>query len=263
MSRRERARLTDGGAVSSTLPSPTPISLLQWNVEAYRAHVAQLLATHPREEAMELAVGGDWVEIREALIGALLLGGVADADSLVDVGCGSGRLAGALAPYFRGTYTGIDVVQDLLEYARSNVVRDDFSFHLSDGITIPVADTSTQIVCFFSVFTHLPHEAIYNYLAEAHRILRPGGTIVASFLEFADPALWPVFDAMVANLATMNHHNQFTHRDDLTIFCARLGLEIVAFIGATEATIPVPNQLTPTDRYRHFGQSLMILRRPS
>jgi SAM-dependent methyltransferase len=222
------------------------------------------MATHPIQEAMALAVGGDWEETRALLIGALILAGVREADSIVDVGCGSGRLAGAIANHFNGEYLGTDVVPELLDFARSQVENNNFRFLPSDGVSVPAKSESANIVCFFSVFTHLPHEAIYTYLREARRILRPGGKIVASFLEFEDPALWPVFDSMVENITTLNHHNQFTHRDDLTLFCSHLDLEVSAFIGATEPLVPLAltNGFEPTGEMRHFGQALMILQRP-
>jgi hypothetical protein len=93
-------------------------------------------------------------------------------------------------------------------------------------------------------------------------VLRSGGTVVASFLEFVDPALWPVFEGMVSSITTATHLNQFVHRDDITTWCGRIGLIAERFIGATEAIIPVRDRDGAEIRRAHFGQALMILRRP-
>jgi ubiquinone/menaquinone biosynthesis C-methylase UbiE len=237
-------------------------TLLEWNTGAYRRHVQELLSTHDRDEAMALAIGGWWDETAPLLEGALELAQLPAEGSLVDVGCGSGRLAERLAPRFAGTYLGTDVVEDLIVYAREHSIRREWRFELTTAPTIPIGDRAADVVCFFSVFTHLPHEAIYSYLAECHRVLRPGGTVVASFLEFVDPALWPVFQSMVDSIASATHLNQFVHREDIVAWCDHIGLIPERFIGATEQVVPFRDADGVELRKAHFGQALMLLRRP-
>jgi ubiquinone/menaquinone biosynthesis C-methylase UbiE len=119
---------------------------------------------------------------------------------VIDVGCGSGRLAKPLSAYLRGGYLGIDVVPDLVDYARALVGRADWRFEVTDGLTIPAEDEQADFVCFFSVLTHLLHEQSYVYLREAQRVLRPGGKIVFSFLDFAIPCHWDVFEMNIADV---------------------------------------------------------------
>jgi len=236
--------------------------LLEWNTGAYRRHVENLLATHERPEAMALAIGGRWDETAPLLEGALELANLPDDGLVVDVGCGAGRLAERLAPHFAGTYIGTDVVEALVNYARERTTRPTWRFEVTTTPTIPVEDGAADVVCFFSVFTHLPHEAIYAYLVECRRALRPGGAVVASFLEFADPALWPVFEGMVDSIPTATHLNQFVHREDIAVWSAHIGLVPERFIGATEQVIPCRDPEGAEVRSAHFGQALMILRRP-
>lgn len=242
-------------------PGATFPSLLAWNNAAYQQHVRQLLEKHDTDTAMSLAVGGDWEETAPLLEGALNLAGLSEQGVLVDVGCGAGRLAERLLARFSGTYVGTDVVPDLIAYAASKCTRSSWRFELAQGTSIPMSDESTDMVCFFSVFTHLPHEAIYAYLKECHRVLRPGGVVVASFLEFADPALWPVFDGMITNLESATHLNQFTHREDIVVWCSHLGLTPERFIGATDVVIPISTPEDQKPQFRHFGQALCLLRK--
>jgi SAM-dependent methyltransferase len=275
---RQRARTSIGGRLASRLSGHQPSaaitpgpddqdrsaaypSLLEWNTGAYRRHVRDLIATHELDEAMALAIGGWWDEAAPLLEGALALAGLGRDGLVVDVGCGAGRLAQRIEPRFAGTYVGCDVVPELVAYARDHSSRPEWRFELTSTPTVPVDDASADIVCFFSVFTHLPHEATYAYLLDCWRALRPGGAVVASFLEFADPALWPVFEAMVGSISSATHLNQFIHRDDLRTWCTSIGLVPERFIGATEAVIPILDADGRESGRSHFGQALMILRR--
>jgi ubiquinone/menaquinone biosynthesis C-methylase UbiE len=255
-----RARLARlrRAAVDDASPRPVP-SLLEWGVAAYQAHVQALLRTHPRQEALELAVGGQWGHVGPRLMGALVLAGLKPGQSIVDVGCGSGRLATRLQGLWHGRYLGVDVVPELIAYAREQTPSPDFQFETITRLSLPAAGDSADIVCFFSVLTHLPHEQSFVYLKEARRVLRPGGRILVSFLEFAEPSHWAVFSATVDSVYEQRHHNQFMHRDDLRVWCDHLGLEVARYIGGQESGIPVLDGLTPTGELTTFGQSLAIL----
>src|SRR5262249_14735578 len=43
-------------------------------------------------------------------------------------------------------------------------------------------DRRADLLCAFSVFTHMEHEDTYRYLCEARRIVRPGGQMIYSCL---------------------------------------------------------------------------------
>ena len=46
------------------------------------------------------------------------------------------------------------------------------------GAPIPAPDGEADMVCFFSVLTHLLHEESYVYLQDARRVLKPTGKLV-------------------------------------------------------------------------------------
>jgi cyclopropane fatty-acyl-phospholipid synthase-like methyltransferase len=48
--------------------------------------------------------------------------GLKDGMSLIDLGCGSGRLASVLSRSMNIEFTGIDIVQPLLDYVRLTVL---------------------------------------------------------------------------------------------------------------------------------------------
>lgn len=159
--------------------------LKPYYVREYNGFVRRLIATEPDyETAMARAVGGGSYD-ETGMCGRRLLEtlGLQDAQYVIDIGTGSGRLANALKDLPKLRYLGTDVVADLLEFAQRKCRRDDWSFELVDRIAIPEADEVADFVVFLSVFTHLKEKESYTYLQEAKRVLKKNGTIVVSFLE--------------------------------------------------------------------------------
>lgn len=220
-------------------------------VRDYRRMVRRLMADHPLDEAMSLAVGGDYGLVGPGLADLLQGEGLADGMSLFDLGCGSGRLASALGGRLRIDYLGTDVVPELLAYARTRA-PESFRFVLHTEPTVPAADGGLHMACAFSVFTHLLHEETYLYLSDMRRALRPGGKVVFSFLEFARAQHWPVFDDTVAarREERRGHLNVFIERPVIDLWCARLGFERVRFDPAE-----------PDGGDGWSGQTIAVLRR--
>lgn len=199
---------------------------------SYSEHMASLLAQNDPETAMSLAVGGDYEMMGEALRVRLARFGLQPNDYLIDVGCGSGRLAWAIAqsPWRDSLrYLGIDIVPAMLEFAAQKCRRPRWRFELVTELRIPEADGVAEMVCFFSVFTHLLQEESFLYLEEARRVLKPGGRIVASYLDIADPSHWSIFENNVrsARLRQEKPMDIFLAEDFFATWAARLDLTIV------------------------------------
>jgi ubiquinone/menaquinone biosynthesis C-methylase UbiE len=142
---------------------------------------------------------------------------------------------------------GIDVVPELYQYAKQICKRPDWKFLPAPGLTIPMDDNFADFVCFFSVFTHLLHEESYKYLVEAKRVLKPGGKIVFSFLEFAIPYHWAVFESTLGNDDPDKVLNQFMSRDAITAWAEHLDLQIVELADGDKPYI----QLNQTIRFEN------------
>jgi ubiquinone/menaquinone biosynthesis C-methylase UbiE len=194
-------------------------------VRDYQRWISYLLARHPHDEAMALAVGGDYERIGEVEFALLRHFGLREGSALVDFGCGSGRLAAAVG---RGPlhidYQGFDIDQRLLDYAKSRSPSH-FRFTLNRALTLPMPAAAADFACAFSVFTHLTHAETYLYLQDLHRILRPDGMVLFSFLEFAEPSHWPIFADTVADTqrGTSIHLNQFIERTAIDVWAEKLG----------------------------------------
>jgi SAM-dependent methyltransferase len=238
-------------------------------IKNYVTHLEQLTGDYTsKEEALRQAVGGEFIAIgkieRDLLIGL----GLQSDHTVVDVGCGSGRLAFPLARFLtQGRYFGFDVVPELVEHAQTITQRPDWTFQVTNGTQIPVPDETTDVVCFFSVFTHLMHEDTYRYLCEAKRVLRPGGKVVFSFLEFALSAHWNTFQLMVENTQPDHVHNQFISRDGIAMWAQSLGLEVIAIHDGDKPHIALTESVQwdngmVTESQGNLGQSVAVLTKP-
>ncbi len=231
--------------------------------ESYRDVVKRLLRDHSTPEAMSLAVGGQFEQFGVLMRQILLDAGLKPEHYLIDVGCGSGRLAHRLHV---ARYLGTDVVPEFIDYARAICHRPDWRFEIVEEIVIPEGPNQADMVCFFSVFTHLLHEDTYRYLREAHRVLRPGGKVVFSFLEFRIGSHWDVFAKSVGSRerGESTHHNQFISRDGIESWAQYLSFKIETIHDGDVPHIEVPSPLILDDGRiikdkASLGQSVCVL----
>jgi len=161
---------------------------------------------------------------------------------IVDVGCGSGRLAHQLAPHKDIRYIGTDVVPRLVEGAKALTMRDDWEFSVVADVHIPCADNVADFVAFFSVLTHTTHEESFKYIREAARSLKVGGQVDMSFLEFRIPCHWEMFMASI-NTQAGGAWNQFVDRDAISAWAAHSGLVVESFFDGDKGHIPIPEEI--------------------
>ncbi|TPJ68408.1 class I SAM-dependent methyltransferase [Mesorhizobium sp. B2-7-1] len=219
-------------------------------IEDYEKHVAQLMRDHPIDEAMSLAVGGAYDIIGRIEAEVLIKNGLSDGMRLADIGCGSGRTAVALARRLRIDYDGYDIIQALLDYAESKTPHS-YKFHMNRAVKLPAPNAAFDYICAFSLFTHLLHEETFIYMRDCHRVLKTGGKLLFSFLEFRMPSLWNVFEATVKQYeaSTRPHLNMFLERGAIEVFSARIGFRVEKFI---DADAPVLDE-------HALGQSICVM----
>jgi SAM-dependent methyltransferase len=236
--------------------------------ESYKTSLASLIEAHGREKAMELVVGGQFTEIGILEGSALLTLGLEPHHFLVDVGCGSGRLAAYLKDTHRGKYVGTDVLKEALDHGRELAGRADWDFVETHTPTIPVGDGLADMVCFFSVFTHLLDEDSFRFLSEAKRVLKPGGGIVFSYLDFEVGSHWTVFESTLADPNPNRVLNKFTGKAAIRRWAVALGLDIERLYDGPEPWIKLTSAFTYSDGrvasgVVDFGQSVAVLRTAS
>jgi SAM-dependent methyltransferase len=114
---------------------------------------------------------------------------------VLDLGCGSGTLAIALAaapgPH---RVTGIDGDPEILDMARAKPGSEDVEWVEGLADHLPFEDGSFDRVVTSLLLHHLEPPVKRAALAEAHRVLRPGGRLhVADFGRSQDPLMRLMF----------------------------------------------------------------------
>lgn len=243
-------------------------SALSDNVAGHKKKYETLKASLPPEEVGKVFVGGSdplWMgyfELEMIRRHRTLRGA-----SVVDIGCGIGRLTQHMLHEPISAYLGIDIVPEILDDARAIAVEDSrFSFAIGEQCKIPLEDGSADIVVAFSVITHLLNEEVFEYFLEARRVLRPGGVAILSFLDFMYPEHVENFFKHAA------HHRHghgdlltYTTKEVLSLFARQAGFSSHSFVDGVErhttsgATSPlISHDMVPPSFC--LGQSACILR---
>lgn len=103
----------------------------------------------------------------------------AAAHDILDVGCGSGRLLlGWHADDPTRHLVGADINSTLIDWSRAHLPQV-AEWHASNvAPPLPFDDATFDVIQLASVFTHLPLDLQRSWLAELHRLLRPGGAVL-------------------------------------------------------------------------------------
>jgi ubiquinone/menaquinone biosynthesis C-methylase UbiE len=108
-------------------------------------------------------------------------------DCVVDLGAGTGLLALAMAPRVREV-VAVDISRRMLERLDDSAIADgihNIEFLTGDLRRLPLEDESATLVVSNYAFHHLDHPGKELALAEARRILRPGGRLVVGDMMFS------------------------------------------------------------------------------
>lgn len=113
--------------------------------------------------------------------------------SALDVGCGTGELARAVARHFRDArVVATDLTREMVRQAQSasarTAERTREEFGRASALRLPFADASFDLVTNAFVLRNL--SSLSSGLAEMRRVLRPGGVLLS--LEVGEPAASPV-----------------------------------------------------------------------
>jgi ubiquinone/menaquinone biosynthesis C-methylase UbiE len=130
----------------------------------------------------------------------ITLGGLQPEHSVLDIGCGIGRMAvpltGFLSP--QAHYSGFDPVADGIDWCNQHITPQfpNFRFFVANvwsksynrrgavqasDYVFPFPDSAFDFAFATSVFTHMVPKDVENYLANIARVLRPGGRCFVTY----------------------------------------------------------------------------------
>ena len=99
----------------------------------------------------------------------------AEVDTVLDVGCGTGRFSAHLADTFGADVLGIDPSDTMLARAKANVCHPRVTFRKGDTGHLPADDESACLLYISMVYHHIQDRA--RATGEFSRVLRPGGFV--------------------------------------------------------------------------------------
>lgn len=132
---------------------------------------------------------------------------IAPDSHVLEIGCGCGRNAMALASFLgpEGSYVGQDVDAEMIAWCAKHLANDRFRFeHVNQfsrvynpkGIVLadyrfPASDGRISCIFAVSVFSHLLYRDARNYLRESSRVLMRGGHLHTTwfFMDYIRPRL--------------------------------------------------------------------------
>ena len=149
--------------------------------------------------------GGVAPEVADHYARILMSGGLPDTANILDLGCGFGRIAMALAPLLGPghRYFGLDPNVEGLAWAKANIGAHHKNFFFDridvqsgpynpagtqrgDQFRFPFDDESLDLVFMISVLTHVDLPTVRTYLLESARTLKPTGRLIATIFLLDD-----------------------------------------------------------------------------
>ncbi len=141
---------------------------------------------------------------------------VRESDTVLDLGCGFGEFTRFIRARRK---IAVDVNRDV-----AALLPPDVEFHAADARELGFLPSATVDVCFTSnFFEHLgSKQELDAVLLEIHRVLRPGGLLVAlqPNIKYAPGDYWDFYD----------HHLPLSHLSCAEAF-GKAGFEVVELVG--------------------------------
>jgi len=161
-------------------------ALNEWRYRFYQKFWKEKVEKDYAQKGHYWAVGStdekNYLETGRKMYASCLLSGLKEVDTVLDFGCGNGRLAQYLQGFLRGKYYGVDISEILIEDAKKKISSSNFTFLVNERPTLHFPDRYFDFICAFSVITHLDIEYTKELLQEWKRLLKPGGNLCVSFI---------------------------------------------------------------------------------
>jgi len=111
-----------------------------------------------------------WMDVVASCVGKQNL------NTILDVGCGTGRFSEGFAAHFDAEFIGVDPSEKMLAQARRKLRDHRVRYEIGCGEAIPLPNDSVDLIYMSMCFHHFNDPRVAA--RECHRVLRDGGTAV-------------------------------------------------------------------------------------
>ena len=171
--------------------------LTHWQRQDY-ASVWDSLAASMNDAAMAATGATNETGLRDSsaqtVQNLLELAGINSNQEVLEIGCGVGRIAKAIAPRCR-SWAGADISANMLAHASERLknLQNAHFIHLKTVGLSDVGENSFDVVYAVNMLAHLDEVDRWHYVQEAFRVLRPGGRIFIDNMDMESDAGWSMF----------------------------------------------------------------------
>lgn len=229
-----------------------------------RVSYEELYESHAQAEGDDGVGDGDYDVVGEIEFDIVRNEGLEPTSTLLDFGCGNGRLAVHVVPYLEGgQYIGTDIAPTFLRHAARRLAAGKRAggcsvrlVHQTDE-NFDMPDATVDVACAFSVFTHMEHEDMYRYLVQLRRVVRTGGRVIISCLpmDLADARHIFATEAALDPASRWQRVRNITTSVDLVDEIVRMaGWTVVKWLPASVGQAP-----SLAGEMRSLGQSIIVL----
>ncbi|ROO88286.1 methyltransferase family protein [Actinocorallia herbida] len=272
ISRRESllAQYEEGGNAAGTLTLDASLELPTWYTD-YDIHVQPGSFFSDDLSAYVYEFGARIVMLRDndgykfhRLFTETALPETAAATRVVDLGCGFGKSTRPLALRYPGAEViGIDLAAPGLRLAHAEAEAEGvkIDYRQADARATGLEEASCDVVTGTMTLHEMPSEAVKETIAEAARVLKPGGTM--AFLEF-QPTGDPFRDATIFEHAERNNEPFFhdLFGTDLLAACREAGLVEPSWTPFDERANGMSPQGWGERREWHFPWAVLSAKKP-
>jgi SAM-dependent methyltransferase len=142
-----------------------------------------------------------WHHLKFRHVSAQFSPGVRDH---LDIGCGPGTFIGTLPAEM--PCVGTDLAAAQIGYANREYGSADHRFLCVRDASLPFDDAQFDVVTLIELIEHLERPLIQSLLADARRVLRPGGQLLLTTPNYA--SLWPLLEKFVNAQASVSYEDQ-------------------------------------------------------
>lgn len=159
-----------------------------------------------------------------------MYGNLKPTDSILDVGCGVGRMAIPLTRFLTtGNYEGFDLFKDGIVWSKKNITKKfpNFNFQTVDlynknynplgkihpsKFKFPYSLNAFDFICANSVFTHLLPMDFEHYVSEIKNVIKKNGIFFSTFF-----IMNPESEELIHQNKTSFHFNFFKNNEYATL----------------------------------------------